>query len=362
MYQLIIVDDEEIIREGLVKHIDWRELGFEVAGEFEDGMDAIAYMQEHHVDVVFTDVQMFQISGIELAKYVHEHYPCTKVVELSNYREFQYIKESMRYDVCDYILKPINPEEIMDVFSKIRKGLKDAEKQKEKDTYVFSFYETEEYKQTQEINMLLVNSVLHPDHKAFDTNFEKWKKKVEPFPAQAISNIVLNLFELIYQYFLERGIRPTARLSRAVVMEQLDGLSNEVLFDKTKEILQEFCVVVLGQRQVGQKNAIELAKEYIDQHYRERLSVSDIAEQVFLNPSYLSREFKSQMNMNVTEYILKCRMEAAFRYIKIGTYTAKEVGQLVGYHNTRYFHQVFKEYTGYTIKQYQKIASKNADQ
>ena len=77
MYRFIIVDDEKIIRAGLAKNVDWLSIGFEPVGQFEDGRDAIEYMEHHSVDVVLTDVQMYEVSGIELAKYVFETCPQT---------------------------------------------------------------------------------------------------------------------------------------------------------------------------------------------------------------------------------------------------------------------------------------------
>ena len=103
MYKIIIADDEKFIQEGLVNLIDWKSLGFEIAGVFEDGADVIEYLNTMPVDVVLTDIKMKHISGIVTAKYIYENeIPC-KVVFISGYKEFDLVLQAIKYGVEDYI-------------------------------------------------------------------------------------------------------------------------------------------------------------------------------------------------------------------------------------------------------------------
>ncbi len=122
-YSMIIVDDEKIIRMGLEKYITECSLGFEVSGTFEDGKDAIEYLKNNKVDVVFTDIRMFEVSGLELAEYVHKTSPDTVIVFLSGYKDFEYAQHAMKNNVLYYLLKPIENEEISNVLEAIRKKL-----------------------------------------------------------------------------------------------------------------------------------------------------------------------------------------------------------------------------------------------
>ena len=123
MYRLIIADDEFLVRDGLIQCVDWNALGYEIVGQFEDGEDVIAYISEKPVDVIFTDVKMFYISGLEVAQWVVANQPSVKVVFVSGYKEFDYVKKAMELGVCDYVLKPIEIDEIIRVFSKIKQEL-----------------------------------------------------------------------------------------------------------------------------------------------------------------------------------------------------------------------------------------------
>ena len=123
MYKLIIADDEEIIQEGLSNLVDWKELGFEIVGIFEDGNEVIDFLNGMHVDVVLTDIKMTYVGGIEIARYVMEaELPC-KVVLISGHKEFELAVQAIKYGVEDYILKPSKMDEIKKVFRKIRTEL-----------------------------------------------------------------------------------------------------------------------------------------------------------------------------------------------------------------------------------------------
>lgn len=129
MYQLIIVDDETAIRKGIRDYIDWNSMGFAVADIFEDGKEALAYLKEHKVDVVLTDIEMAEISGLQVAKYIRENAMPQKVVIISGYKEFEYARKAVEYGVEHYLLKPIRMEEVREVFTKIA-GALEAERSK----------------------------------------------------------------------------------------------------------------------------------------------------------------------------------------------------------------------------------------
>ena len=120
MYKMIIVDDEEAIREGLSRLIDWSEMGFEVEASFRDGKETIEYLKAQDADVVLTDIQMDDISGLEIAKFVYECKPYIKVVILSGFKEFNYAKKAIEYNVEHYLLKPTDLDELTKIFTDLR--------------------------------------------------------------------------------------------------------------------------------------------------------------------------------------------------------------------------------------------------
>ncbi|MCI7814102.1 MAG: response regulator [Lachnospiraceae bacterium] len=121
--KILLVDDEEQVREIIAKKIDWEKIGYELIGSVSNGREALEMIEANEPDVVLTDVRMPFMDGLELAATLKEEYADIKVVIFSGFDEFEYVKEALRYHVIDYILKPINIEELMEVLQKIRRSI-----------------------------------------------------------------------------------------------------------------------------------------------------------------------------------------------------------------------------------------------
>lgn len=132
MLSLLIVDDEEMIRDGIAQGVPWNELGFEVMGEVCDGLQAIEAIKKKVPDVVITDIRMPEMDGIELMEYLADHYPSIKLIVLSGYNDYEYLKSSIRNNVSDYLLKPTLIAEFIETFKKLKSIIED-EKQREKE-------------------------------------------------------------------------------------------------------------------------------------------------------------------------------------------------------------------------------------
>lgn len=131
MYKLIIVDDEYSTRSGLKMCINWFEYGIEVAGEAENGNKGLELANRVRPDIVLTDVKMPGMDGIEMVKRLKEQHPDTKFVFISGYDDIEYLKSAMKMDAVDYILKPVNLEELNAVIEKIMTMSKREESRKD---------------------------------------------------------------------------------------------------------------------------------------------------------------------------------------------------------------------------------------
>lgn len=119
MYKLIIIEDEEIIRKGLVHTIDWLSMGFIVTGEAENGEDGLKLIRELEPDLVITDIKMPFMNGLEMLKVARNTNTFESII-LTSYSEFDYAKKAISIGVSDYILKPINEKELFDIVSRIK--------------------------------------------------------------------------------------------------------------------------------------------------------------------------------------------------------------------------------------------------
>ncbi len=128
MHTLIIVDDENSTHELLKDYIENIIGDFEVIGCFKNGSEAIEFLDENQVDIVITDIKMPKVSGLELAKYIHENIPSIKVIIVSGYGEFEYARQAIAYNVSDYLLKAIDMRELTEVLKRITKELEEGKK------------------------------------------------------------------------------------------------------------------------------------------------------------------------------------------------------------------------------------------
>ncbi|MFY0758775.1 response regulator transcription factor [Metabacillus dongyingensis] len=118
--KILIVDDEPIICQGLRLTIPWETYGIEVVGEAFDGKQALEYLFQHPIDIVLTDVRMPEMDGIQLAKAIYEQAPQTRVIVISGYEEFEYAREAFRWGVKDYLLKPVDIDELLKILQKLK--------------------------------------------------------------------------------------------------------------------------------------------------------------------------------------------------------------------------------------------------
>lgn len=120
MYQLVIVDDEVTIAEGIANLFPWNQIGFE-AKSFSVPERALEYISQHHVDVLMSDIEMPGMDGMELAKEAIKYN--THVVFISSHQNYEYFRAAIQLNVGDYLLKPIKCADVISCFEKIRKNL-----------------------------------------------------------------------------------------------------------------------------------------------------------------------------------------------------------------------------------------------
>lgn len=131
MYKLIIVDDEEEVRQGIIDKIDWAAFDFEVIGQAENGREALDIIEENVPDVVITDICMPLMDGLELAGVIRESFPTVKMVILTGFDEFKFAQQAIRHGVADYILKPVLPRDINELMQKLKSRIEQEIEEKE---------------------------------------------------------------------------------------------------------------------------------------------------------------------------------------------------------------------------------------
>jgi len=129
-YKVLLVDDEEEVTNMIEERIDWAVLGFEVAGKAQNGVKALELSEKVQPDVVITDIKMPYMNGLELARYMKQENPGVRILILTGFDEFEYAKEAVHLEIEEYMLKPINSQELSECLKRLKKTLDNEREEK----------------------------------------------------------------------------------------------------------------------------------------------------------------------------------------------------------------------------------------
>lgn len=121
--KVVLAEDELLIRNYLVKKIEANDLNFHVVGAANDGKSALEFIELYQPDLVVTDIRMPVMDGLELIKTLHLHFHHVKKIIISGFADFEYAQQAIRYNVDEYLLKPVKPIELSRALLKIKLSL-----------------------------------------------------------------------------------------------------------------------------------------------------------------------------------------------------------------------------------------------
>ena len=104
-YKVIVADDEDVIRKGIVYLIDWDKLNCEIVQECTDGLQVLKYLEKNTADIVITDIKMPKLSGIELMEEIDKKHKGLKMILVTAYTDFEFARKALRYGAVDFVVK-----------------------------------------------------------------------------------------------------------------------------------------------------------------------------------------------------------------------------------------------------------------
>lgn len=242
MYKLIVVDDEKFIRESLIS-FEWETIDVKPCGCFESGETALEYIRKNPVEVVLTDIRMPGMTGISLVAKIKEMNPDIAVICISGYSDYEYLRACLQVGANDYLLKPIDKDELFETVGKLVSG--------------------------KTVLRENVSSVIEEDH----------EKKVQ----HHYINIVLK--------YIEENYFKSVSLEKAAEVVGLNPVYLSYLFKKIKKInFSEYL------NEVRLKKAEELLTD-------STLKIGEISERIgYRDARYFSSLFKKRTGMSPNEY------------------------------------------------------------
>lgn len=209
------MDDEEQARRSLAKYLDWHQLGFHVAATLEDGSDAIAYLQKHPVNAILTDIQMFQVSGLELAQWVQAQRSDIRVVILSGYDEIEYVHAAIESEAVDFLVKPVMKDALIRAFEKVRKKLDEQKAGRYSLRHLTS-------QALEEKENALACAAAVGNLAALEGAWQGWQDAVQGASGATASALAVRLMKNVYQRLEHEGMLMPEEYSREAAYRQLD--------------------------------------------------------------------------------------------------------------------------------------------
>lgn len=403
MYKILLVDDEYFPREALKASIPWEEYGCTVCGEAKNGFDGIEKAMELKPDIILTDINMPFMDGLDMIMNLQKEQPRILYSIVTGYSEFEYARRGMELGVHHFIVKPIDDKEMIKTIQNMVEILdENHKKEREYESLKFWAEKNSEENRKNFLDMLLMEeggisesqflfeceqlnlpmkqggyivSCLKIDSRTYvHLSQEEWQKKV----AQMLGNMREGWnFTVYYQGYGNLFII----FSNLTETDRMRNVASELLQSMQIAMMQEWvCTVMAGigrycktyheivkSREEAEASIKEITVSklitemlrYIHENYMNPdLSLKEIAEKLFVNYSYLSTQFKKEMGMSASQYILRFRMTKAADAFRSGKENMVEVAGIVGYVDTKYFYRCFKKEFGITPNQYIEVLQK----
>ncbi|HBA46656.1 MAG TPA: hypothetical protein DCZ91_02415 [Lachnospiraceae bacterium] len=391
MYPLIIIDDEEITRIAVSGYIQKKHPQFQVSGIFSNGADALRFMRENPVSVVITDIRMPRMDGLELARHIYENHPGVLTIIISGYSEFEYAQKAMRYGVVNYLLKPLDFEELSRNLNDAQKHLDSLKLEtdvNEEEIQLFfidliSGMLNDTKEAARRFEQLSLEGVIS-DYKGCLTTLTlekndtltQWKYGREKLAVSLLNGLRMLLPGYSVYHLFRSGMRyyfivlSTQELPAFNPEELSSALFHLLHFDCNLQIQPSFenletlsapsAPLDVTRRNIRPENAgrdddivIQKAMSYIQAHFQDDLTREDVADAVFLSSAYFSRFFKQKTGLSFIDYLTTVRMQKAVELLgtrmKVG-----EIARKVGYQSRNRFFINFRLYTGYNPTEYRR--------
>jgi len=393
MYQLIIVEDDEITKDALSDYIKKMCPRFYVCRTFSNGEQALEYIREHPVHMVLTDIKMPKMDGLSLCHEIHKINPLCQMIIISGYGTFQYARQALQYGVKNYLLKPIDFKEVKNCLETAANSL-DSQKvsvnTSEEDIALFftnvvfgnlnSPIQINDY--VQKLN-LPISPGKHPGkllRLALSQHEDAihWQYEKDRLP-YAFTNVIRMsvtdtyvcnfLITGAYFYFLLifQGEEQTidSHYLTATVMDlfHIKCQLEEIAVFPNLYTLSSLNVLkkagIHQNRDTKNKSRddnaiIETVKQYINDNYDKDISREDVANVVYFSPAYFSRFFKEKTGLNFIDYLTSVRMEKAIQLLGTNL-TIGEISRRVGYKSQNRFILNFRQHTSITPSEYRKL-------
>lgn len=397
MYKVLIADDESIIRTALAEAFQWEKYGMEVVGLCKNGLEALELVKTEHPDICLLDIQMPLLSGLALIEKINEIDEDIINIIITGHDEFEYARTAIRLGVYNYILKPIEEDEFVEMLIKIKEELDNRsltkENQLRKDKIL---NESREVLRDEFLNEWICgtknNLKVEEFLKDFDIHFaqnigmvyvhisypvgilEKERLKQEQL-YKCRERLDKHFYEDKSYCFIKLFSNRFVLLFNAEDSERWDNIKIELeqvictnnnrwkIFIQKKLVKTDFENIPQVFAALSEESKKELmylpvvnrVKRHVEENYQDmNLRLSAFAKANRISMSYLSKLFKNETGVSFIDYLIRFRIKKSLELLNETNFKIREISERVGYSSQHYYCEAFKKVMDMTPTEYRR--------
>jgi len=366
MIEVLVVDDEHLVRRGIVSTFPWDKFGMHVAADASSGKKALQLLGELDIDLLFVDLTMPLMSGFELIERVIAQYPHVVTVVLTCHQEFRYIQDALRLGAVDYIIKTeLEKENIERILARIRQrmaadGRRGALRAADAAVVagaasmasVAAVAPGPQEVREESGGWTALDWILSA--KAFEARLAGLERKRWPHAALA------QVYEAVARHW-NRLARPEWAVAPELGAVSGTGRSVEPeaaweRFGSAMRTCREQMESRLKRSGYFQETleAVVKSLHYIERQEQLSFTIGDVAHAVGMSVSYFSKVFKDVTGRTFSEYMKSARVERAKVWLASTQDPIYLIARKVGYEDEKYFSKTFREQVGLLPSEYRQ--------
>lgn len=349
MIRIVVIDDEYMVVEGLKALIARQQPLYQVAGWAYDGNEGLSVIRDTQPDIVITDIRIPGMDGLSLIETAKEFCPDTAFVVISGYTEFEYARRALSLGVKGYIDKPVSREKLLAVLGRIEAEQKILEDDR---TELL-----QRQKKLEELDALQEESIRCLTRQEPSAFIESSGRVISML--RSMYEETSDLRRETYKYLCVTGdilLEEQPKVNREELVSFKDMEKQETqdeILTYAEKILQKISRYLSANQTGSGHRAVLEVLDYIERHYQEDIGLNELAAHARMSTAYLSVLFKAEVGESFIKYLTELRVKKAKSLLKEG-HKVKDVSDMVGYNNYRYFCDIFKKQTGQTPHEYKE--------
>lgn len=346
MYSIIICDDEKIERDYIKRILTKYPNDYQLIGEAANGKEVIELSFKYNPDIIIMDIKMPIYSGLEAARIIKLQFKNVIIILNSAYSEFEFAQRALNYGLDGYLLKPSSEKIIIET-------IKSSLEKKETINLIHensSFFSSVITYPHDNIKSL-IDSIYLKDIYLIKSNIEPYlaflEKEKENLCKYKI-NIINTMFSLMIE--MQNFVSEEAYI-RFYNLNHILKINRKNYSYELLNIIEDFLIsfiYTLENEFQSNSSCEDIVQNYIDNHFKEEITLESLSEIFHFNPSYISRSFHQNKKVTISSYINKKRIDYSIDLLKNSNLLIKEIAWESGFINTSHFNKVFKDVTGKT--------------